>query len=132
MYMQRIQHPNEEHWPHQIWGNSNVVGVDTGDKSEIRLHIERSGSILSREFDAVILATGYARDMHEDFLAPARYLMPGGDTPEKVWEVERNYKVITEQGVVSDDAGIYLQGYCEPTHGVSSPTSPLHQPYANI
>lgn len=61
--------------------------------------------------------------MHEEFLAPARHLMPGGDAPGKLWEVKRDYKVITEEGVVNDDAGIYLQGCCESSHGASDPNS---------
>jgi L-ornithine N5-oxygenase len=119
LYMQRITQPDEEHWQHRILNASNVVAVDANNNNFLRLHIERNGQLATHDFDVVVLATGYARDMHEDFLAPARYLMPGGDAPGKVWEVERDYRVIFEEGAVSADAGIFLQGCCEQTHGVS-------------
>jgi len=119
MYMQRVTQPDEERWQHRILNNSNIVAVDGNSQNGLRLQIERNGNLAPHDFDAVILATGYARDAYEDFLAPARYLMPGGDAPNKQWEVERDYKVIFEKDAVSPDAGVFLQGCCEGTHGVS-------------
>jgi L-ornithine N5-oxygenase len=122
MYMQRVTQPDEERWQHRILNNSNIVAVDGNSQNGLRLQIERNGNLAPHDFDAVILATGYARDAYEDFLAPARYLMPGGDAPNKQWEVERDYKVIFEKDAVSPDAGVFLQGCCEGTHGVSHTT----------
>jgi L-ornithine N5-oxygenase len=73
-----------------------------------------------QEYDAVVVATGYTRNIHEDILAPSRTLMAGGDKPENKWTVSRDYKVNFEEGMVSEDAGIYLQGCNEESHGVSS------------
>jgi L-ornithine N5-oxygenase len=119
LYMQRLSQRDEERWQHRILNASRVVSVDTNSNNILSLQIERSGHVAAHDFDAVVLATGYARDMHEDFLAPARYLMPGGDTPGKVWEVERDYRVKFAEGAVSSDAGIFLQGCCEQSHGVN-------------
>ena len=120
MYMQRVTQPDEERWQHRILNSSNIVAVDTNSNSGLRLQIERNGHLAAHDFDAVVLATGYARDAYEDFLAPARYLMPGGDVPNKQWEVERDYRVVFEKDAVSPDAGVFLQGCCEGTHGVSA------------
>jgi L-ornithine N5-oxygenase len=125
--MQRIRFRTEESWPHRILTNSTVVGVDPDYQDRVQLqvtakhwHEEGTESVETenQEYDAVILATGYTRDSHEYLLVPARYLLPGGDQPDKKWTVSRDYKVIFEKGMVSDDAGIYLQGCNENSHGV--------------
>lgn len=60
-------------------------------------------------YDAVVLATGYARDQHKDLLAPlAPYL---GDH-----DVDRYYRLKTTPDF---HPGIYLQGACEGSHGLS-------------
>jgi L-ornithine N5-oxygenase len=128
--MQRIRHKHEEHWPHQILTNSCVVGVDTDSSERVRLQIarmlvgehgERDIQTKTEDFNAdlVIIATGYTRNYHEKLLTPARYLLPGGDEPGKKWMVSRDYEVQFEHGMVSEDAGVYLQGCNEDSHGVS-------------
>lgn len=129
LYMQRVRSSNEEDWQHKILAQRTVVAVDSDLDDSLRLHVARGdqgdtvdGEVQVSEildFDAVIVATGYLRDSHEWLLRPARHLLPGGDVEGKKWEVTRDYKVKFEQGTVSDDAGIYLQGCCESTHGVS-------------
>jgi L-ornithine N5-oxygenase len=60
-------------------------------------------------YDAVVLATGYARDQHRDLLQPlAPYL---GDH-----DVDRYYRL---KGTPDFHPGIYLQGACEDSHGLS-------------
>ncbi|MET3441662.1 L-ornithine N5-oxygenase [Variovorax paradoxus] len=60
-------------------------------------------------YDAVVLATGYARDQHKDLLQPlAPYL---GDH-----DVDRYYRL---KGTPDFHPGIYLQGACEDSHGLS-------------
>lgn len=54
LYMQRIRQPNEDRWQHRILSNSNVVGVDTGNKSKMGLQIEQGGRVLSQEFDTIV------------------------------------------------------------------------------
>jgi L-ornithine N5-oxygenase len=126
--MQRVHHSREEDWQHRIENNSTIVGVDGNSPSTVRLQVARKvvGSYGEKgtetelqEYDAVIVATGYTRNIHEDILAPARSLMAGGDKPENKWTVSRDYKVNFEEGMVSDDAGVYLQGCNEESHGVS-------------
>lgn len=73
------------------------------------------------DVDAVFVATGYKRDLHETLLGDARHLMPGGDLKDAKWEVGRNYRVNFAHKSISEDAGVWLQGCCETTHGVSFP-----------
>jgi L-ornithine N5-oxygenase len=71
------------------------------------------------DVDAVFVATGYCRDLHETLLKDARHLMPGGDLADARWQVQRDYRVNFLEKSVSEDAGVWLQGCCETTHGVS-------------
>jgi L-ornithine N5-oxygenase len=131
LYMQRLRSSNEDDWQHKILTHRSIVAVDSDLDDGLRLHIAQEGYNLNGyisgqaevseilDFDAVIVATGYLRDTHETLLKPARHLLPGGDVDGKKWQVSRDYKVQFEQGSVSDDAGIFLQGCCENTHGVS-------------
>ena len=60
-------------------------------------------------YDAVVLATGYAREHHKTLLSPlAPYL---GD-----YSVDRHYRL---QGTPDFRPAIYLQGACEDSHGLS-------------
>ena len=62
-----------------------------------------------QHYDAVILATGYDRQLHRHLLAPlAEYL---GD-----FEVDRDYRIVTDTRC---KAGIYMQGFCQASHGLS-------------
>ena len=67
----------------------------------------------------MFVATGYHRDLHETLLKDARHLMPGGELKGAKWKVQRNYKIDFMEKSVSEDAGVWLQGCCEGTHGVS-------------
>lgn len=87
--------------------------------------------------DLVIAATGYQRNAHVDMLRGAWDLLPKarpGVTEFKKgitgWNVEteegerkmavgRDYRVKFAPGAVADEAGVWLQGCCEGTHGVS-------------
>jgi L-ornithine N5-oxygenase len=71
------------------------------------------------DVDAVFVATGYKRNAHEELLHDARSLRRGGERADDKWEVARDYKVLFEEGKVSENAGIWLQGCCESTHGLS-------------
>lgn len=63
----------------------------------------------TRDFDVVVAATGYRRDDHRRLLGDlAGYL---GD-----FEVGRDYRLQARQDF---QAGIWLQGSCEATHGLS-------------
>lgn len=132
LYMQRIKYGNtEQHWPHRILPHRLVTHVSDTSSGSVRLAVrDQSPLYLSGEagaterdevleVDAVFVATGYQRDLHETLMKDARHLMPGGDLEGSRWTVQRDYRVAFEDGRVSDEAGVWLQGCCEKTHGVS-------------
>lgn len=131
LYTQRLRHSSEDEWPHRILPYRTVTSVEDSPKSRngVRLHIYNGSGKYGMpsggqehevmDADAVIVAAGYKRDSHEELLRNARHLMPGGDGAGKKWAVRRDYGVRFEPGTVSEDAGIWLQGCNEDTHGVS-------------
>jgi lysine/ornithine N-monooxygenase len=60
-------------------------------------------------YDAVVLATGYVRDLHQHLLAPLAPHLDG-------FSVDRHYRLQTPSHV---HPGIFLQGCSEGTHGLS-------------
>jgi L-ornithine N5-oxygenase len=138
LYMQRIRYGNsaeeEAQWPHRIMPYRRVVEVEdsAARKGGVRLHVQDRSPLYFSEVagakertevldvDAVFVATGYFRDLHETLLKDARHLMPGGDLQDAKWTVQRDYRVKFENKAVSEEAGVWLQGCCETTHGVSS------------
>lgn len=90
------------------------------------------------DVDLIIAATGYRRTAHVDMLKDAWNLLPDaqdsvvqGQTRSDQWsvhtdagekrvlEVSRDYKVKFAKGAVAPGSGVWLQGCCEGTHGVS-------------
>lgn len=70
------------------------------------LHANRESTV---RYDAVVLGTGYERNLHKALLKPlAGYL---GD-----FSVDRHYRLNTTPHF---QPGIYLQGACESSHGLS-------------
>jgi L-ornithine N5-oxygenase len=76
---------------------------------ELALRNNATGELTLRHYDAVVLATGYERQMHRKLLAPLEAYL--GD-----FEVDRNYRLITDERC---KAGIYMQGFCQASHGLS-------------
>lgn len=89
------------------------------------------------EADLIIAATGYQRSAHVEMLKDAWSMLPK-TVSQKVeygkgvsgWNVDteqgerklavgRDYRVKFTPGSVSDESGVWLQGCCEGTHGVS-------------
>ena len=68
----------------------------------------------AEDIDLVIVGTGYTRDAHEDLLKPIAHLAACG-----LSDVERNYRLKMRPGAVDKDCGIWLQGCCEASHGLS-------------
>lgn len=60
-------------------------------------------------YDAVVLATGYERDQHEQLLAPLSPYLQN-------FAVDRDYRL---RSVPEFRPAIFLQGACESTHGLS-------------
>ncbi|KAK0640628.1 L-lysine 6-monooxygenase (NADPH-requiring)-domain-containing protein [Cercophora newfieldiana] len=103
------------------------------------------GPLLEEEdldVDLIICATGYQRRAHIDMLKDTWALLPentdrsttpyvrkdrwlvetsddSAGTRERVLEVERNYGVRFTPGAVAPGSGVWLQGCCEGTHGLS-------------
>lgn len=87
------------------------------------------------DVDLVVAATGYRRTAHVDMLKDAWNLLPESRNESKprsdqwyvsteagekrVMEVSRDYKVKFAKGAVAPGSGVWLQGCCEGTHGVS-------------
>ncbi|KAF2019674.1 hypothetical protein BU24DRAFT_431388 [Aaosphaeria arxii CBS 175.79] len=136
LYTQRIQFGNgkaEEQWPHRIMPYRLVTDVQASPviKDGVRLEIRDQSPLYFsnipndrerteiEDFDAVFVATGYQRDLHETLLKDARHLLPGGELADTKWSVQRDYRVNFVEKKVSEDAGIWLQGCNEKTHGLS-------------
>lgn len=96
------------------------------------------------DVDVIICATGYKRMAHVDMLKPTWPLLPeadqalvaeaakgsskdrwfvegGEEKSMRVIEANRDYSVKFGEGKVAQGSGIWLQGCCEGTHGVSLP-----------
>lgn len=83
-------------------------------------------------FDLVILATGYHRDPFKGILRDLQPLLLHSQEDKEAFHVQRNYRVVCQPGAVCRDAGLWLQGCCESTHGVSNLRHPLlGHPQAN-
>ncbi|MNE62943.1 L-ornithine 5-monooxygenase [compost metagenome] len=83
--------------------------VATRDGIELTLRDLATGQQQTHRYDAVILATGYERRSHRELLAPlAGYL--------EDFSVDRNYRVLASADL---QASVYLQGFCENSHGLS-------------
>ena len=81
----------------------------TAQGVELALRNNATGELTVRHYDAVVLATGYERQMHRQLLAPLHAYL--GD-----FEVDRNYRVLTDERC---KAGIYMQGFSQASHGLS-------------
>lgn len=87
----------------------------------LKLRNTRTGETeMTDGFDAVIVATGYVRNVHETLLKSAKSLIKGDS-----YTVGRDYRVKFREGTVAEDSGVWLQGCCESSHGVSVALAPL-------
>jgi L-ornithine N5-monooxygenase len=81
----------------------------TGDGIELTLHDLNHDQTSVKNYDIVILATGYGRDRHKSLLEPlAPYFYD--------FEVDRDYRLRSVKEFIP---AIFLQGACELTHGLS-------------
>jgi L-ornithine N5-oxygenase len=122
LYHQRLQNPNESEWQHCIVSLREVVGAEESKTGALHLKLKNThtGEVeTSGGFDAVIVATGYVRNVHETLLKPAKGLLEGENC-----EVSRDYRIKFREGAVARNSGVWLQGCCESTHGVSILAAP--------
>lgn len=123
MYHQRMQDPDHENWPSRILPSREVIDVRTKPKDpRLDLVINAIDSCSSHEttevvpVDAVVLATGYIRDVHTTMLKGCQAIN-GNSSGE--WTADRNYRVQLNRNLVDEDIQVYLQGCNEKTHGLS-------------
>ncbi|KAF2663763.1 hypothetical protein BT63DRAFT_483939 [Microthyrium microscopicum] len=123
LYMQRLAYDREEEWPHRIMPNASIVQVRQGEADRVRLEFNwKSPGELSKcvleavEYDLVVLATGYGHNGHEDILKNLESLEARSGQP---WTVGKDYRLVLNNQSISRDAGIWLQGCNEATHGLS-------------
>lgn len=137
MYLQKMRYGSEKNWPHRILNFRNVIEATESPviKGGVRLVVANHSNLYRaqkgpaeevNDYDLVVVAVGYERNEYEDILQGSRWLMPGGGSPGQKWEVNRNYGILFEEGKVAPNAGIWLQGCVEMTHGVSSFPTPPH------
>ncbi|PLB42411.1 L-lysine 6-monooxygenase (NADPH-requiring)-domain-containing protein [Aspergillus candidus] len=126
MYLQRIKNPDETQWQHRILPSRKITRVETnGPNNRMRVHVKAvkdgSESIVGDgketvEVDALMVATGYYRNAHEQLLRSVQHLRPAN---QEQWTPARDYRVEMDSSKVSPDSGIWLQGCNEKTHGLS-------------
>lgn len=118
MYHQRLHEPNESKWQYKIVPRREVIGYDKQEDGRARLKLRNTlnGDIILSDaaFDLIIVATGYLRNMHVMMLKPTRDLL---ETDK--FDIGRDYRVKYRRDAVADDCGIWLQGCCQDSHGVS-------------
>ena len=118
MYHQRLHEPDQSKWQYRIVPWQEVIGFEKCSDCRLRLKLKNTSngeiSISNSSFDLAILGTGYERNGHEVLLEPTRHLLQ-----EDRFAVERNYRVKFRETAVANDCGIWLQGCCEDSHGVS-------------
>ncbi|KAH8164614.1 hypothetical protein CIB48_g3649 [Xylaria polymorpha] len=144
---QRELGSDSKKWPHRILGSSTIAGVEA-QPDKIRLVVrplsrntlgavyEKSDADEILECDLVIAATGYQRQAHLTMMENVVDLLPEGPGPinadtsngSKNYDttiggrpvnVNRDYSLQFAPGKVSPGSGIWLQGCCEGTHGLS-------------
>lgn len=128
LYMQRLQNPDSEDWKLHIQTNRQVINVEGSETGRLLLKLksvvgdgsEGTGEELA--FDAVFVATGYVRNAHEWIMKNTQPLLrnyPDCCQDRLRFPVRRDYKVDFDEEKVERNAGIWLQGCNEKTHGVS-------------
>ncbi|KAH8678784.1 L-lysine 6-monooxygenase (NADPH-requiring)-domain-containing protein [Tricladium varicosporioides] len=120
-YHQRLLNPDESSWRCQIIPNRAVLSASQSPNSSVLMKlgaVEKDGDDVEEEMEAdyVFAATGYIRNAHEGMLGEVRELLP---EQSGKFEVTRDYRVRFGEGKVSEEAGVWLQGCNEGTHGLS-------------
>lgn len=106
LYRQKVAH----RYRHAVLCRRNIEAAVSTDKGiELTLRDLATGIQQTHVYDAVILATGYERRSHRELLAPLQQHL-------KDFEVDRDYRVLASPEL---NAAVYLQGFCEASHGLS-------------
>lgn len=126
LYGQRLWNSDESTWSARIIPNRAVVSASQSSNSSVTLRLgdpagaESADAADELEVDYVFTATGYRRNAHEEMLADSRALLPESQATAEKFPVARDYRVLYDEAKVDgDQAGVWLQGCNEGTHGVS-------------
>ncbi|MNG92555.1 L-ornithine 5-monooxygenase [compost metagenome] len=76
---------------------------------ELLMRNNATGETQVQHYDAVVLATGYERQLHRQLLAPLDAYLQG-------YEVDRSYRLLTDERC---KASLYMQGFSQASHGLS-------------
>ncbi|KAH7370186.1 L-lysine 6-monooxygenase (NADPH-requiring)-domain-containing protein [Rhexocercosporidium sp. MPI-PUGE-AT-0058] len=123
-YMQRIKSEDERDWQVKLRTNRKVVRSREVD-GKLLLSF---GKVVEDatpqgnedlQVDAVFVATGYERSAHEEMLVKTRGLLTEAARELKKFPVRRDYKIAFDENKVVANAGVWLQGCNESTHGLS-------------
>jgi L-ornithine N5-oxygenase len=124
LYRQKLLCQDPRNWTLSLLHNTEVTGIQESDASSqkaIKLQLKNTitgvNSTTSDAFDMVIAATGYRRNPFLSILEELKPILLS--SPENNGHlVQRNYRVLFQPGSVVRDAGVWLQGSCENSHGV--------------
>ena len=106
LYRQKVAHQ----YRHAVLCRRQVqAAVATADGIELTLQDLATHQTQTHRYDAVILATGYERRSHRDLLAPLQGYLED-------FNVARDYRALASPDL---QAAVYLQGFCENSHGLS-------------
>lgn len=133
LYSHRISYECEDEWPQRILTHRKVTSIERhppDGSCAIRLHLINEsqypndyGGLGTEQLDVdlVVLASGYRRDVHRHILKDIEHLIdePSHGVDNVSYAVGRDYGVRFREGAVGPDAGIWLQGCNESTHGLS-------------
>ena len=127
LYRQKLVKPNPRDWQLFLLPGREVCGLEEADTEEASsghpgkpLHLllknTQTGQIrkTSDRYNLVIFGTGYRRDPIDGILKDLKPIIE----PTAGDRVQRNYRLRFQPGAVRRDAGVWLQGCCEGTHGV--------------
>lgn len=143
--------PDEKQWPHRILGAREITDMKSRSDGGVDIKVRTQQDVIAEgttpeeevfHADLVIAATGYQRTAHVDMLKGAWDLLPqvtSSKGPEyrkgiQGWSIHtkdgernlsvgRDYRVKFNPGTVAPGSGVWLQGCCEGTHGVSFPSN---------
>lgn len=129
LYMQRLRNPDETKWSARILTNRTVLSTSksTDSKVILKLGLPRENAAVEEELevDYIFTATGYRRNAHEEMLSNLKPLLSNPSTSSEKLPVSRDYRVQYDEGKIDgNQAGIWLQGCNEETHGVLPPFPP--------
>lgn len=127
LYMQRLRSSDSTSWRANILTNRQVLSASQSKDSSVKLRLGEVEHLAGGvegiegeevvEVDYVFAATGYRRDAHEEILSELKNLLPSESNQK--FGVKRDYSVVFDKEKVDRDAGVWLQGCNEGTHGLS-------------